>query len=180
MPYRETLMDRLGDRAPDALKAAAWATPISLLFGLIAFTEYSHKGFMVASAVGFFTVVLVFLFIAGGALLLSGGAGTATAAVMQHSGSGTPSVADYSLEKAMVMRGELDQALHSYERHIAERPDDPAPHLLAADLYIRQGKHDRAHALLEAARRSPRAKEADLMHATNRLIDLYLGPMDRP
>jgi TolA-binding protein len=180
MVYRQTLMDRYGARAADFYKAAFWGVPMAMLAGALAMWELSHLWMPLRMALSLLAMAAMFAFIVGGALLLSHGAGAATEAAMQHRGASTPSVADYSLEKALVMKGQIDQAIYSYERHIAEHPTRAAPYLLAADLYRGQGKAARAHALLTAARECPGVTEADLLQATNRLIDLYLGPLDRP
>jgi tetratricopeptide (TPR) repeat protein len=116
----------------------------------------------------------------GGALLIAHGAGEATRAVTNPSGATTPSIADYSYEKSLVVRGQVDHAIHAYERRIAEAPEAVAPRLLAAELYRQRGDASRAATLLEEARTGRAATEAEKLQATNRLIDLYLGPMDRP
>ena len=78
------------------------------------------------------------------------------------------------------MRGEVAEAIACYRRHIAAHPQVVQPYLLAADLCRDQGDAARARSLLVAARACPGATPGDLLHATNRLIDLYLGALQRP
>ena len=172
--YRTTLYDRLGGRAPDALKASVWGAVVSLLAGAIVLLETASIFFALLATFG------AFGFVVGGALLVSEAAGEAAAAALQHDGSGTPSVPDYSYEKALAIRGDVAGALLSYERHMAEQPLAATPRLMAADLYARQSDHLRAEALLRSVRGLATASQDDLMRASNRLIDLYLGPLDRP
>lgn len=164
----------LDDRRPDALKAIVWAVPVSLALG---------AGMLVLGSgmrVGLATTVVTFLLVAGGSLLVSEGAGAATEVLMQQRGSATPSVADYSYEKSLVVRGQVREAIVAYERHIAATPERVQPYLLVAELYQREGDLSRARERLLAARGRPAARPAEVMEATNRLIDLYLGPLDRP
>jgi tetratricopeptide (TPR) repeat protein len=180
MAYRPTLMDRLGPDAAEVYRALAYSVPVALLMAVIGFAQLRYLGALVALLAGLLVFLATCAVAVAFALLVGHGAGSAARAVTNPSGAATPPVADYSYEKALVMKGQLEQALHSYERRLAEHPDAVPPRLLAADLYVRQGQAHRALDLLEAARAGAAAGEAERLHATNQLIDLYLGPLDRP
>lgn len=179
MPYRLTLMDRFGPDVADLYRAAAWAIPVSLLIGAVVLLQFRHLGFW-GLLLALLAMVLTFALVVGGTALVAHGAGAAAQGMMLPSGKTTPSVADYSFEKALEMKGQLAEAIASYQRHLAERPELVAPRLLAADLHVRLGDPAAAHRLLLEARGCAGASEAERLHVANRLIDLYLGALDRP
>ncbi|HET6760470.1 MAG TPA: tetratricopeptide repeat protein, partial [Gemmatimonadaceae bacterium] len=80
-----------------------------------------------------------------------------------------------SHEDALVMRGDAEGALASYERIILEAPNDAQPRIRAADLYAKSGMRERAEILFRAVQRLPRVAPRDDIYASNRLVDLYLA-----
>lgn len=174
MEILRIIRDWLEDRGPDSWRAAAWSLPITA--GAAVVMVIVGGGLLITVV----AMLVTFGFVYGGAMLLSSAAGAATEAALQHRGTATPSVADYSYEKSLVTRGMVREAIDAYESHIAAEPEQPAPYLLASDLHVREGDLARGRELLLAVRDLPTAKPADVLHATNRLIDLYLGPLDRP
>ena len=97
------------------------------------------------------------------------------------SGRSTPAAADYSMEQALVERGDLEAALSLYEARFAASPDDTEAMLRAADLYARSaGNPQRAVELFNALRRVDGVTPQQDLYATNRLIDLYTGPLATP
>jgi hypothetical protein len=179
MTYRKTLTDWLGPGAGDVFRATAWAIPVSLLMGAVVGSHFGRLG-AVCYAIAILAAAGSFGFIVGGAMLVAHGAGSAAQGITLPSGKSTPTVADYSYEKSLEIRGQLREALVSYQRHIAEQPALVAPRLLAADLHLRLGEHAAACDLLHAARACPAATAGEQLHLANRLIDLYLGPLARP
>jgi hypothetical protein len=104
----------------------------------------------------------------------SHGAGRMFGAFIQPSGAGSYE-RQYSKEDAMVMRGNLEGALSSYEEIMLEAPSDPQPRIRAADLYAKSGLRERAEELYRAVQRLPRVAPRDDIYASNRLVDLYLA-----
>src|SRR5687768_8524678 len=107
MAYRPTMMDRFGPRAADYFRAAVYATPVAMLLGVVVMAEFWRFGAIAGLLLGLAGAVVGFVFVVGGAILVSGGAGAATQHVMLPSGSTTPTVADFSYEKALVMKGQI-------------------------------------------------------------------------
>lgn len=118
---------------------------------------------------------------------LGGGAAGALMRMVGYSSGGGERVAfEHSQLQAMVERGEVDAALREYEAALVAHPADAALRLRVADVYARRrGDHARAAALFREGRalfadgadaRSPAARDATL-YATQRLIDLYDGPL---
>lgn len=99
--------------------------------------------------------------------------------VMQ-SGRSTPYEEQYSREQALVMQGRIAEALAAYERAIAALPHAVEPRVRAADLYSAQGDATRAAALLREVQRIPGVDPGRDVYASNRLVDLLLGPLSEP
>lgn len=94
------------------------------------------------------------------------------------SGHTTPPKADYSREDALLMQRDVHGALESFEAKIAADPGLVCARLRAADLYAREGNDPaRAAALFREAQRVPGVAPADDIYASNRLVDLYDGPL---
>jgi tetratricopeptide (TPR) repeat protein len=105
---------------------------------------------------------------------VSRGAGALFGEFIQPNGSRTPYHRQYSEQDAMVMRGEVAQALASYEEIILASPNDPVPRIRAAELYMRNGQRDRAENLYKTVQRMPGVAVTDDVYVSNRLVDLYL------
>ncbi|HEX3867480.1 MAG TPA: hypothetical protein VHV78_12045 [Gemmatimonadaceae bacterium] len=96
-------------------------------------------------------------------------------------GHSTPYAEQYSYQQALVMRGELDAALESFEAVIAENPTGVAPRIKAAELYDREKRdHRRAAELFRDAQRIPSITTGEFVYVTNRLVDLFVGPLGDP
>jgi hypothetical protein len=93
-------------------------------------------------------------------------------------GQTTPSQADYSREDALLMQRDVRGAIDSFEMKIAADPQLVGARLRAADLYAREGNDPaRAEALFREVQRVPGVAPADDLYASNRLVDLYDGPL---
>lgn len=100
---------------------------------------------------------------------------------MMTSGASTPYEEQFSFQESLVMRGLVDEALASYEAIIAERATAVTARLRAAALYAsRGGNPQRAAELLREARLIPGITAHDESSATNRLIELLMGPLGEP
>jgi tetratricopeptide (TPR) repeat protein len=102
------------------------------------------------------------------------GAGRTFSEFIQPSGAGSYE-RQYSHEDALVMRGDAEGALASYEQIILEAPEDAQPRIRAADLYAKSGLRERAELLYRSVQRLPSVAPRDDIYASNRLVDLYLS-----
>ncbi len=96
-------------------------------------------------------------------------------------GSSTPYREQFSYQQALVMQGRLDEALQSFEMIIAEQLLAVDARIRAAELYARD-KQDprRAAELFRDVQRIESVTSGEFMYATNRLVDLYTGPLVEP
>ena len=88
--------------------------------------------------------------------------------------------ASYSHIEAMAAAGDVARALGEYERVIAAEPSAIVPRAQAAELYAKGSDYARAAALFAAIRKIPGCSPQNDLYATQRLIDLYDGPLDQP
>lgn len=173
--YRPTLFDRKGPDAGYQIRAAASGL---MVFALVLSTLLlvSHRlslgGVIVAAIAG----VVPY----GASMMLAEGAGGAWHRLMV-SGASTPYEEQFSYQDSLVIRGQVDDALASYEAIIAERPNMIPARLRAAALYAsRGGNPQRAAELLREARLVPGISARDDISAANRLIELLMGPLGEP
>jgi len=174
--YRRTVFDQRGPEAAHFLQAAS-----SLIIPIVA-------GAAIGGALAVkngFSVPLIVVSVFGGSLVFavwwwyfvtrfSHGAGRMFGAFLQPSGAGSYE-RQYSREDALVMRGDVEGALASYEKFILEAPNDPQPRIRAADLCAKAGLRERAETLYRAVQRLPRVAAKDDIYVSNRLVDLYLA-----
>lgn len=173
-PYKPTLFDRHGPDATNLIKAFGWGL---MVFGLTAGVIISQRGLSITT--------LVIAVVAGAA---AGGSGYAIGSGagwwwrrFAVDGTSTPYVEDYSYQQALVMKGRLADALDSFEAIIAERPDAVRARMRAAELYAREARRpERAAELFREARGVPSITVGDDIYVTNRLVDLYTGPLATP
>jgi tetratricopeptide (TPR) repeat protein len=181
--YKPTLFDRHG---PDGgLRVQAFA------YGLMVFGLTIPLFAAAAVKLGLTNPWLVLLFIAGGSvgsalvtymggLHVSNAVGESVKAVT-ISGASTPYVDQCSYQQALVMRGKVDEALESYEAVIAENPTRVDVRIRAAELYLtKKGDARRAAELFREAQRISTISVGDDVYVTNRLVDLYTGPLGAP
>jgi len=163
------------------LKAFTLSLQPAALVGALAFAVLARRGFLVALAGGalaFAGTVAVMGLIA---LVLSHNYTRGVMSFLAPSGGSTPSPDDYSYEKSLLVRGKVDEALLALDVRLANRPHDPALCLFAADAYAREGRNPaKAERLYLRVREMEGASPEQDYRATNRLIDLYLGPLDDP
>jgi hypothetical protein len=179
--WKPTLLDRLG---PDAGRFTMLRGYMVITFPLSLFLFWMLSGRMA------FTVPLArYLFVIVGGALCAAGLASIVIRVSNMAGSGmqvltmgaagSPYQDQFSLEQAMVMRGEVDQALASFEERIAQRASGVDVRVRAAELYAKEGKNPvRAAALLREARTLPGITEGQDIYVTNRLADLLAGPLE--
>src|SRR3954469_16725904 len=173
--YKRTLFDKYGPEAADQARIASWLIVPIVAGGGIGAAWFVQKGF---SAAWVITGALLGAVLGGAALALvatsaSQGGGALLRSFIQP--GGTAMDRQYSLEDAMVMRGDVESALASYEKIILESPNDPQPRIRAAELLAKSGMRDRAENLLRSVQRLPGVPARDHIFAPNRLVDLYLA-----
>ena len=174
--YKRTVFDRHGPEAAHFLRTVS-----SLIIPIVA-------GAFIGGALAArrdFPAALIVLSALGGSLTfavwwwyfvtrISHGAGRTFSEFIQPSGAGSYE-RQYSHEDALVMRGDVEGALASYERIILEAPNDAQSRIRAAELYVKSGLRERAELLYSAVQRLPRVAPRDDIYASNRLVDLYLA-----
>lgn len=84
----------------------------------------------------------------------------------------------YSHIQALEAKGDIAGALAAWEEAIAASPDALAARISAADLYSRVAKnHVRAAELFRYVQAHPKSPDETRRYVSQRLIDLYLGPL---
>jgi hypothetical protein len=96
------------------------------------------------------------------------------------SGNSTPYEPTYSQAQAMVARGDIDGALVQYGAAMRLHPLDAELRFRAADALFRSAQPARAVPYLIEGRHLAGENRARELYATQRLIDLYLGPLGNP
>ncbi len=172
MAYKPTLFDRHGPDAGHLLQA--WGYGL-LIFALTTGTLMARVGFRWWE-----------LPVGAGLGALGGGIGWFIGSVIGDAwnavavdGSSTPYERQFSYEQSLVMQGRVDDALSSFEAVIAAEPALVAARIRAAELYIAEkADHLRAAELFREVSRLPFLASGDDVYVTNRLVDLYLGPLN--
>ncbi|HEY5060474.1 MAG TPA: hypothetical protein VII52_03010 [Gemmatimonadaceae bacterium] len=95
-------------------------------------------------------------------------------------GSSTPYIEQFSMQDALVMRGDVDQALRSLESLIPDQPAAVAARIKAAELYVKQRNNQRAAELFREALGVPSISAGDDVYLRNRLVDLLSGRLEQP
>ena len=174
--YKRTVFDQRGPEAAHFLQAvSSLIIPIvagGLIGGALAVRNAYQAALVVVSALGGSIVFAVgwWFFVTR----TSHGAGNVLGAFIQPSGAGSYE-RQYSQEDALVMRGDVEGALASYEEIILEAPADPQPRMRAADLCAKSALRERAEILYRSVQRLPRVASRDDIYVSNRLVDLYLA-----
>jgi hypothetical protein len=181
--YKVTFFDREGPAG--ALKLQL-AKNVLIVFGF-SLLATSTLGSQKLGLVGWKLIVFVLGSSAGFALLAGWvgwtmGAGAASVASQVYMGGGsTPYEDQFSQEQARVMQRDYAGALALYEEKIASRPDEPRVRMAAADLYATHGGNPaRAAELYREVQRIPGLMSGHDVYVSNKLADLYLGPLNQP
>ena len=173
MEYRRTLFDRFGPEAADYYNAMRGA----IIAGALA----AFGGAMYASSRGWHPVVgaLVGLVAGGvgawlGVIALSRLAGKSVSAFIQPQGTYEET---FSYEDSLLARGHHAAAIAAFEQHIVQGTGGAPVIIRTADLHAKHDNPKRAAELYRMAQQTPKIAAESHMYATNRLIDLYMGPL---
>ena len=172
--YKRTLFDR---RGPDAVLLLRAVGAAILVFGITLIASILQFGF---SAKLLAMGLLAACFTGGFAYFLAHGVGGAVKRIALD-GAGSPYREQFSYQQTLVMQGKVDEAIASFEALIAERPADVDVRIRAAELCARE-KRDAARAadFFRDAQRIPSISPGEEVYVTNRLVDLYTGPLNTP
>lgn len=173
-PYKRTLFDRLGPVALDIIRSASYGV---MVFGLtLAAVQFAAGKMSLAvvlwaalAGIGTSTVSFLLARAAGGA-----------AKAFTH-GASTPYEDQYSYQQALMMQGKFAEALASFDAAIAVSPSAATPRIKAAELCVQHlSDPRRAAEYLRAAQRLTTLTPGEDLYVTNRLVDLYAGPLGDP
>jgi hypothetical protein len=132
---------------------------------------------MLFTLVGAFTLSAAAWFVA----LKLGDAAGGVASHVYMGGKHTPYEEQFSQEQALVMQRDYAAALALYEQKITAAPLDPRVRIAAADLYGTHGANPRRAAeLYREVQRIPDIVAGHDIYVSNKLADLYLGPLKEP
>lgn len=177
MKYRRTLFDRFGPEAADYFNAYRGAFISAGLFGVYGGARYaSEHDFnpILGGLLGFVGVFILSWFAIIGVSRLAGGS---FSAFIQPQGTYDET---FSYEESLLARGHYAEAIAAYEGHAAAGTGGATVVIRAADLHTRHGDPKRAAELFRQAQRRPDLPAESHMYVTNRLIDLYTGPLSNP
>jgi hypothetical protein len=181
--YKVTFLDRLGPEGVNRIHAAKYGA-VTFVLGNVMF------GVLGSLKLGL-TGLPLLLFTLGGAFTLSalgifvgmklGDAAGGVAARVYMGGGNTPYEEQFSQEQALVMRRDYAAALALFEQRIAATPGEPRVRIAAADLYATHGQNPaRAAELYREVQRIRDLMSGHDVYASNKLADLYLGPLKEP
>jgi hypothetical protein len=174
MPYRKTLFDRYGPEAADLVRSGSFGV---MVFGLVMGAVLLETGHISVGVVEIALVAGIGVSIAGHLL---GRAGGRVARAFTAGTDSTPYEEQYSYQQALVMQGKVNEALASFEGLVKASLNAVQPRIRAADLYAKHDDPCRAAELLREALRSPAITDGERVYATNRLVDLLVGPLGDP
>lgn len=172
--YKITFLDRHGPDGALRIRAAAYACTVAAL--IVSACLVRGAPLMVTLVLTVTLPSLAFF----GTLWLASGAGRAMRLVAEG-GSSTPYEDQFSQEQALVMRRDYAAALELFEQRLASAAADARVRLAAADLYMTHGANPRRAAeLYRDVQRTPNVTTGHDVYASNKLADLYLGPLQEP
>ncbi|MDB4908960.1 MAG: hypothetical protein JWO05_3744 [Gemmatimonadetes bacterium] len=183
--YKTTFLDRHGPDGAHIMRLFFYSTAISAMsipmWAVIADQRMRWDNDLWELAWVLDVVITTWAFATLGALELVDKAGKGFLAFLWPSGESTPYEESYSYEQSLVMQGNVPAALESFEGHIAADATSVPVRRKAAELYAGEGANPRRAAeLFREIQRLPTVSAGDDIHASNRLADLYLGPLAEP
>jgi tetratricopeptide (TPR) repeat protein len=181
--YKVTFFDRHGPEGELLLRAIGSAIMPTALGGIMLIVLGSMMLNLGGLALVLFTLVGTAT-LGVGAVYFSLKAGSAAgdvAAKVYMGGDTTPYEEQFSQEQALVMQRDYATALALFEQRITLAPGEPRVRMAAADLYATHGENPkRAAELYREVQRIPEVKSGHDVYVSNKLADLYLGPLKEP
>jgi len=181
--YKITFLDRLGPEGVNRIHAAKYGAVTfglgTLMFGVLGSQKLGFTGLplLLFTLVGGFTLSALGIYVG---FKLGDAAGNVAARVYMG-GAGTPYEEQFSQEQALVMQRDYAAALALFEQQIAATPGEPRVRIAAADLYATHGQNPaRAAELYREVQRIPGVMSGHDIYVSNKLADLYLGPLSNP
>jgi len=182
--YKVTFFDRHGPEGELRLKAFGYGMMVfgtvvgaAFLAGTIGGVNMFKPGPLIATLLGAVTLALIAMY---GSMALGGAAGDA-AKFFTQGGSSTPYEEQFSQEQALVMQRDYAAALNLFEQRIKASPGEARVRIAAADLYATHGDNPRRAAeLYREVQRIPDIMTGHDVYVSNKLADLYLGPLNEP
>lgn len=151
---------------------------LGLVFGLIGiplgYLVGARGGWLLLSALAVGGVAFAVVHVVS--TRIADGSARAIAAFVHPSGNSTPYEHTFSAHDALEVAGDVAGAVEAYEATIRAQPGNVRALRQGAELHVRAGNPRRAVELLSAVRRAATTRE-DELYATQRLADLYLGPL---
>jgi hypothetical protein len=113
--------------------------------------------------------------------IVFGGSERSARAIYMPSGSSTPYSTQYSHIDTLEARGDIAGAIGAWEQLAIAEPWNPWALIRAGELHLR-AKADAATALdrFKTAREVPSITIEHRLYATQKIVDLYLGPINEP
>jgi hypothetical protein len=181
--YKVTFLDRLGPEGVNRLQAAKYGVITFgagvMLFGVLGSQRLGLSGWrlILFTLVGGFTLSAIAIY----AGVIMGNAAGAVATRVYMGGDSTPYEEQFSQAEALVMQRNFAGALALYEEWITQAPNEPRVRIAAADLYGTHGQNPaRAAELYREVQGIPNVPAGHDVYVTNKLADLYLGPLNLP
>jgi hypothetical protein len=171
--YKPTFFDRHGPAAELYIKSVGFGVlAFVITFAVTSVHGVTWKTFLGSLGAGVLT---------GGLGPLLGYLASRFASTVVYGSSSTPYVPQYSYQDSLIQQGRLAEALESFEALIAEQPAAADVRIRAAELYAKdESSVKRAAALFREIQRIDGVSIGNDVYATNRLVDLLIGPLDNP
>jgi hypothetical protein len=168
--------DDLDRGLPEKIAGAVYGTVLGVLFGLPLGWLLKLRGpslFLFGILAGWAMGV----FLKRMTTRIAEGTANAFLRLVWPSGNSTPYEPTYSAEQAMAARGDIEGALKAYRIAMRQNPGDPEPRFRVAELLFRGDYPEKAIEFFKEGRDLAGDNRTRELYATQRLIDLYLGPL---
>lgn len=181
--YKQSWLQRQGPDSIILVVVAGRMAPLFPAFFLLSVAVAVLRGMSLLAALGIGLVAAILLTAATAFFIRkwTDAGGAVFQKINMPSGRSTPYEEQFSYQETLAARGDVTGALESYEAIISERADAVLPRLRAAELCAKSGRDlVRATELFRSVRDMPGASARDILYASNRLVDLYNGPLRNP
>jgi hypothetical protein len=160
------------------LGALRWALPTAAVVAALAAVGLLGRGWPTALGGALLAFAVAVLLIGGGATLFTHFAARGGAARLLPEMAAMREQEAFAPELSLLAAGKVDQAVERLEARRAEEPENLPLLFLTAETYAREAGHPRrAESLFRAARKLRGISPEQDLYATNRLVDLYRGPL---